>query len=227
MANATTRLLMAGLVIILPVSAVKPHQGPGKAEVQAGTWPGSAYGFSTAKCTIMMRVSFPAPYEGKRLVVYRSTQPEKEDCLPIQAGASGCVENFVGALAFVAFTVNRNADGKAAVASIREVVTLAGQSPGLPRRPPYTMSIKLANGMGSDVQLFGYDESPLPSVKRAAERDAAKAAWRRYRQELYLDDDRQPFAVIEWLHTTTRIRILRVDAPPSTGLRRFPRSEFR
>ena len=45
--------------------------------------------------------------------------------------------------------------------------------------------------------------------------EAAKAAWRRYRQELYMDKDRQPSAVIEWLHTTTRIRILRVAARES------------
>jgi hypothetical protein len=87
------------------------------------------------------------------------------------------------------------------------------QSPGLPSRPSFSMSIKLTGGIGSDLQAFGYDESPLPATARVAEREAAKAAWRRYRQELYLDKDRQPFAVVEWLHTSTQIRILRVDAP--------------
>jgi hypothetical protein len=183
--------------------------------VWAEALPDSSYGFSTAKYSIDMRVSFPAPYEGKRLVAYRSTDPEKEVCLSTESGGSGCTENFVGALAFVAFEVKRVVDGRPAAASIREVVTLVGQSPGMPGRPPFIMSIGLANGIGSDVQVFGYDESPLPPVERAAEREVAKAAWRLYRQELYMDKDRQPFAVIEWLHTTTRIRILRVDAPSS------------
>jgi hypothetical protein len=44
--------------------------------------------------------------------------------------------------------------------------------------------VKLVNGLGSDLQVFGYDESPLPPAKRASERVLAKAAWRRYRQEL-------------------------------------------
>jgi len=171
--------------------------------------------FSTAKYTITMRVSFPAPYQGKRLVVYRSTDPGNENCLSIETGASGCTENFVGAVAVVVFTVNRVADGKLAAASIREVVTQVDQSPGLPDRPPFAMSIKLADGIGSDVQLFGYDESPLPPAERSVEREVAKAAWKRFRQDLYMDRDRLPFAVIEWLHTTTRIRILRVETPSS------------
>src|ERR1035437_7973429 len=72
------------------------------------------------------------------------------------------------------------------------------------------MTVKLVNGVGSDLQVFGYDEGPLPPDKRAAERAVARAAWRRYRQELYLDQDRQPFAVVCWHHTTTGIRILRL-----------------
>jgi hypothetical protein len=37
----------------------------------------------------------------------------------------------------------------------------------------------------------------------------AAAALPGYRQELYMDNDREPFAVIEWLHTITGIYILR------------------
>jgi hypothetical protein len=158
-----------------------------------------------------MRVSFPAPYEGRRLAVYRSSDPGKEVCLSLNASASEYAESFVGALAFVTFLVKRTADGKSAAASIRERVTLMGQSPGMPDRPPFTMTVRLVNGTGSDLQVFGYDESPLPEYRRALEREAAKIAWRRYRQELYMDNDQEPFAVIEWLHTITAIYILWAD----------------
>jgi hypothetical protein len=197
------------LLTILALGALEPDRTLGKAEAPPD------YGFSTAKYDVRMRVSFPAPYEGKRLSTHRSANPGKEDCLPTATGAFGCIGSFVGALAVVKFAVNRADNGKPAAASIREVVTVVEQSPGMAVRPPFTMSIKLAGGVGTDLQAFGYDESPLPEVQRAAEREAAKKTWRRYRQELYLDKDRQPFAVVDWLHTTTRIRILRVDAPPS------------
>jgi hypothetical protein len=195
---------------ILPLGALEPDRTLGKAEA-----PPDGYGFSTAKYDVRMRVSFPAPYEGKRLSTHRSTDPGKEDCLSTATGAFGCIDSFVGALAVVRFAVNRADNGKPAAASIREVVTVVEQSPGMAVRPPFTMSIKLVGGIGTDLQAFGYDESPLPEVQRAAEREAAKRTWRRYRQELYLDKDRQPFVVVEWLHTTTQIRVLRVDAPPS------------
>ncbi|MBI4901991.1 MAG: hypothetical protein HY820_00035 [Acidobacteria bacterium] len=190
-----------------------------KGSIGADGLPDFSCSFSTAKYAVTMRVSFPPAYEGKRLVVYRSTEPQKENCLSIEAGTSGCTENFVGAVAVVLFTVNRVVDGKPAASSIREVVTVLDQSAGLPDRPPFAMSIKLIDGVGSDLQAFGYDESPAPPSERPAQREAAKAVWRRYRQELYMEKDREPFAIVEWLHTTTRIRIVRIGPPALPGTR--------
>jgi hypothetical protein len=177
--------------------------------------PNSTYQFSTRKYSIEMRISFLAPYEGKRLTIYQSSDPGKEMCLYLDTASSTCAENFVGAVALVTFLAKRSADGKAAAASIRERVTLMEQSPELPERPPFAMSVRLVNGVGSDVQVFGYDESPLPLDSRAAQRKGAQGSYRRLHQEIYIDKDRDPFAVIEWLHTIRGIRIVRVDAPSS------------
>jgi hypothetical protein len=210
-AHAAAKLLASGFLMISAVSAGKPDWTLGESGAPAGTQAGSVYRLSTAKYSVLMEVSFPPPYEGKRLMVYRSASPEKGDCLSAEIGTSGCIESFVGAVATVRFTVTRIGGHKSATASIREVVTVVDQSPGLPARAPFTMTVKLVNGVGSDLQVFGYDESPLPPDKRPAERAVARAAWRRYRQELCLDQDRQPFAIVWWHHTTTGIRILRVD----------------
>jgi hypothetical protein len=183
--------------------------------VEAGTPPDAVFEFSTPKYSITMRVSFPAPYEGTQLAVYRSTDRTRETCLSIETGTAGCTEHFVGAIAAVGFTVNRIGDGRPAAASIREFVTVLDQTPGLPERPPFAISIKLIDGIGSDLQAFGYDESLVPAAERPGGREAAKAASRHYSQELYMDKDRKPFAVVEWLHTTTRIRIVRVEKPYS------------
>ena len=194
---------------------VLAHGGVGRAE----SWPGARYEFATAKYAIQMRVSFPPPYEGKRLAVLRSTRPGHRDCLSAQIGVSGCTEHFVGAMALVDFAVRRVANGKPATAVIREVVTVMEQSPGLPDRPPFVMRIRLIDGIGSDLQAFGYDESPAPPAERPAERELAKTAWRHYRQELFIDKEPRPFAVVEWMHRTTGIHILRVDTPISTSSR--------
>jgi hypothetical protein len=182
---------------------------------QTGAVSEGIYRFTAGRRYVEMRVRFPAPYAGRPLLVYRGEDPEKAVCLVRDAGGSGCVERFVGAVALVTFEVLRVEDGKPVDASLREVVKLVEQSPGMPERPPFTTTIRLKRGAGSDIQAFGYDETPLRPEDRAAERLAAQSTWRRYRQELYLDQDRQPFAVIEWLHTIAGIRIVKASAPES------------
>jgi len=199
-----SRYLVLGALLLV-------HAGGLRSE----TPPDVTYEFRTAKYNVEMRVSFPPPYVGKRLVAYRSTKPGEETCLSADTGVPGCIEKFVGAVAEVAFTVTRTSGGQPSGASIREVVTLLDQSPGLPARPPFDMTIKLADGVGSDLQVFGYDETPLAEADREAQRKASRADWRRFRQELYMDKDRRPFAVIEWKHTTARIHLERVETPSS------------
>ena len=143
--------------------------------------------------------------------MYQGTDPGREVCLSLNADAGACTESFVGALAVVRYLVRQTVGTKSPAQSIRERVTLIDQSPGLPARLTFEMNVKLVNATGSDVQVFGYDETPLPHKERTAQRAAARTAWRRFRQELYLDRDRDPFAVIEWLHTIRGIDLLRVD----------------
>ncbi len=176
--------------------------------------PDACYEVLLVKRHVRMRFEFPPPYEGKRLTIYRSGQPGREECISAGIGP-GCVENFVGAVAVVMFDVHRSVDGKPAAASIREVVTVVEQSEGLPQRPPFVMTIKLDRGIGSDLQAFGYDEASTPPAERAAQREQAMTEWRRYRQELYLGADKRPFAVVNWLHTTARIRLLSVHSEAS------------
>ena len=82
---------------------------------------------------------------------------------------------------------------------------LLGQSEGLGERPVFNKEVKLVNGGASDLQLFGYDEGTVDPSERAAAREQAKGMWRQFRQELFLDSETKPFAVIEWRHTISQI----------------------
>lgn len=174
------------------------------------------YGFATKEYSIEMTITFFDPYVGQRLAFSSSVDSGKELCFSTGDGRTGpCIERFVGAIAVVRYSVKLAHGGKPHLASITERVTVSAQSSGLPLRPPFSMTQKLVEGIGSDLQAFGYDEGPLKKSDRLSTRKQAETMWWRLcRQELYIGGEAKPFAIVEWKHTLTRISIVQVDAPP-------------
>ncbi len=173
------------------------------------------HSFTTGEHVVTMNVTFLDPYVGKRLVFYSTAEPGKEICALRAEQPGPCPERFVGAVATATFTIRR-ANGKAVNrASIRERVIVIAQSSNLPTRPPFEVTQTLNRGMITDVQVFGYEESHLPEPERAAARKLfSEQFWRLCRQELYLNGDKDPFAVIDWRHTSVQIEITNVEAKP-------------
>jgi len=177
--------------------------------------PDITYGFATRQYMIEMRVSFPNPYSGRRLVFSSTLEPGKQICPAIDGIPSGCIDRFVGAVAAVEYSVkffNGAIPGRVA---IREHVTVTAQSPGIAERAPFSMTKLLIEGIGSDMQVFGYDEALLRQEDHARSRKQGLPQWwRRYRQELYVDQETEPFAIVEWKHTLNRISIVAIYSPP-------------
>jgi len=173
----------------------------------------SKYGFATRDYSIGMTVTFLDPYLGRRLAFFSDSG--KELCYSAGDGTAGrCVEQFVGAVAIVTYSVKLANGGIPGSISIRECVTVSAQSSGLPVRAPFSMTQKLVKGIGSDVQAFGYDEGPLTHAERTSTRRQAQAKWWRLcRQELYVDEERRPFAIVEWRYTLNGINIMHIYAP--------------
>lgn len=163
------------------------------------------YSFASNDLIVDMSIKHQRRYAGSPLTLYDANNRLIPACTAANDGS--CPESFVGTAAFVQFNV-RGPDGKPARKSaVREVVTLVAQSDDLPDRKQFTQTVPLVNGVASDVQIFGYDEKAIPKEGRPLQRDRAKASWRRFRQELYLDGEPEPFAVLEWTHRTTDIRM--------------------
>ena len=168
------------------------------------------YRLDTADYRIEMDVRFFPPYVGGRLVFHNSLNPGKELCYSGNGDSSACIERFVGAVAAVTYRVQPRRKNLPAAATFREVVKVVSQSDGLDERPPYIREQPLVQGVGSDIQAFGYDESAVAERERAAVRaDWRARMWRVYRQELFLDGDSEPFGVVEWKHTLDRIEVVR------------------
>lgn len=168
---------------------------------------GETYSFASNDLIVDMSVKHQRRYTGSPLTLYDSNNRLVPACGVPDARGGFCPESFVGAAAFVEFSV-RGPDGKPArKTAVREVVTLVAQSDGLPDRKQFVQTVPLVNGVASDVQIFGYDEKAIPKKDRLLQRDRSKESWRRFRQELFLDGDSEPFAVLEWTHRTTDIRM--------------------
>jgi hypothetical protein len=117
----------------------------------------------------------------------------------------------VGIVATVRFKIRRFGGKVGRKTSLREYVTVTAQSPELPSRPPFERTQAVINGEVNDLQAFGYDENDIPESERAAESQKAREGlWRLCRQELYLNDGAEPFAIIAWRYTLDAIEILRV-----------------
>jgi len=176
----------------------------------------AVYRLDTADYRIEMGVRFFPPYVGGRLVFHNSLNPGKELCYSGSGDSSACIERFVGAVAAVTYRVQPRQKNLPAAATFREVVKVVSQSDGLDDRPPYIREQPLVQGVGSDIQAFGYDESAVAERERAAVRAESRARmWRVYRQELFLNGDSEPFGVVEWKHTLNRIEVVRAAGRPA------------
>jgi hypothetical protein len=169
------------------------------------------YRLDTTDYRIQMSVRFDLPYMGRQLAFRSRANPKQLLCYSGNGDSSTCLESFVGAVAVVTYRFQPRRKQIAAAATFRELVKVLAQSEGLDKRPTYVREERLVKGVGCDVQAFGYDESTVAESERAALRAESRfRTWRLYRQELFLNGDSKPFAVLDWKHTLDRIDLLRV-----------------
>ncbi len=144
----------------------------------------SEFTFTAPRAAVVrLEVEFQKPYLGQKLELHSAGQK-------IYAA-----DRFVGAVALVRYRCKT-------AKTIRERVTVLEQGPDLGERPPFERTVKLVGGLVSDIQLFGYEGAEAPSAEEV------KRHWRRFRQELFLDGEQRPFAVLEWVHALDGIRLL-------------------
>jgi hypothetical protein len=158
-----------------------------------------------------MDVRFFDSYVGQRLAFRDERKPSREICLVDNGETGACLNHFVGSVTTVKFTVRRLRGRLRSGIAIREHVVVTAQSSDLPARPPFDKTQEFTSGAISDLQAFGYDERDIADGEREAERKKARERlWRICRQELYLNDETEPFATITWRYTIDAIEILRV-----------------
>jgi hypothetical protein len=168
---------------------------------QAGPETKTTFTVSTPSCGITVHVNPSEEYSGT--VVFHGTNPQLNGkCLSVAGTLSShdCMQDFVGVIATVDFAVRPNRSRPESCAKLRERVRTIDENETLAKGAPFETTIHVINGMATDIQLFGFEQT------------APRDAWRMYRQDLFLDDDPTPFLVLHWRHTSSSIRM--IDAIP-------------
>jgi hypothetical protein len=160
------------------------------------------YRFRTADAEIEMTIEFHDGYTSRGFW-FGEQISKRNNCLSA-GGEEGrnCMAGFRGSLAIARYRVRRRLHPPAELV-MREHVRTIDRDIRLPDRPPFERSIVLENGVGSDLQAFGYEAAPAdePFPHRYG-------PWYLYRQDLYLEPHGVPFLTVYWKHALASIRVL-------------------
>ena len=138
------------------------------------------YGFATPGYTIEMDVAFYDPYAARRLSFTSGLDSTRELCYSSDGQvSSACMDRFVGSVAVVTYHVKTAGGDTPRLVNLCELVTVVSQSSALSARKPFSMTQQLVGGLGSDLQVFGYDvilPQPSHQIRNPAEGPVAMVA---------------------------------------------------
>ena len=165
------------------------------------------YRFSTLNAEVELSVDFHDLYASDGFSFQR--QPSGRGFCLSAAGEEdrNCLANFRGSLAIAQYRV-RPRSRNHRVEAIREQVRTIDYDTRLDLRPPFERTIQLRQGVASDIQAFGYEETP--QVAAGSDRIESHGPWYLFRQDLYLQNDQSPFLLLYWKHALNAIRVLDV-----------------
>jgi hypothetical protein len=158
---------------------------------------GQMYSFVAGGCTLSF-TTHPLPaHVGKPLKLVASAQSR--------------LKRFVGSANLVAIRAFDHR-GRPCDVKLRERATVEKQRADLPKRPPFERTIQLVNGRGADVQVFGFDLAAMPKHQHAQAQEQFLGAVEIVNQELFLNDEKSPFAVLTWRRSDRDIVIIAAEA---------------
>lgn len=163
----------------------------------------TVYNFATPACRIRLTIELYDRYSSRGFW-FEERRKDTDYCLSAQ-GEKGhnCLTGFIGSIAIARYRVQPRSQPLDALL-LRESVRTIDRDSRLKERPPYERSLPLQGGMASDIQAFGYE---VKGGSPAANGESCEP-WCLFRQDLYFDQQSEPFLVVHWKHTLSAIRVL-------------------
>lgn len=163
------------------------------------------YRLRTPECEVRMSVQYFG--NSVKAFRFRDRVSDRSFCLsPSGDENRNCLETFSGSIA-IAYYHFRARPGSQIPFSLRERVLTIDQDSRMNPRPPFERALAIQQEMASDIQAFGYRRDTLTN---GTGNSNAKAIWCLLRQDLFLNDQAAPFAIVHWKHTPDFIQLVDV-----------------
>jgi hypothetical protein len=171
------------------------------------------YLFATDEYQVRMTLEFYDGFASRNGLRFRERWLDRRFCLSAKGEENqNCLDNFTGSIAVARYKIVSH--GKSGLnLSLRESVRAIDQDDQKAMRPPFERIIETQHGEASDIQAFGYEETP----GARSNSQTRENPWCLFRQDLYFEGKTRPFLVVHWKHTLSAIRIL--DVIPANGTR--------
>jgi hypothetical protein len=167
------------------------------------------YTFLAGRCKISLTTRQLPPYVDKPLEFYEGARVQP---------AQWHWRRFVGSVNLVA--INAVDDrGQPCDIRLRERTTIEKRRADVPARAPFEKTVRLINGAGADMQVFGFDLGGLRDEERAQAIENFQGAVEIVNQELFLEDDAEPFAILTWRRSDRDIAIVGVQSAAAIARR--------
>ena len=160
--------------------------------------------FMTPECEIKMSVEYFANAAADSFR-FRDSLTNRAFCLsPNGEENRACQARFAGSLAIAHYHFRSRSHAQMPI-NLRERVLTIDHDGRMDPRPPFEKLTAIQRGTVSDIQAFGYnpdtpnqsDGKPLP-------------LWCLLRQDLFLNQQPEPFLIVHWKHTFDAITLLDV-----------------
>ena len=160
--------------------------------------------FMTPECEIKMSVEYFANAAADSFR-FRDSLTNRAFCLsPNGEENRACQARFAGSLAIAHYHFRSRSHAQMPI-NLRERVLTIDHDGRMDPRPPFEKLTAIQRGTVSDIQAFGYNpDTPNQSDGKPL------ALWCLLRQDLFLNQQPEPFLIVHWKHTFDAITLLDV-----------------
>jgi hypothetical protein len=160
--------------------------------------------FVTPECEVRMSVEYFANAADDRFR-FRDSLTNRAFCLsPNGEENRACQARFAGSLAIAHYHFRSRSHAQMPI-NLRERVLTIDHDGRMDPRPPFEKLTAIQRGTVSDIQAFGYNpDTPNQSDGKPL------ALWCLLRQDLFLNQQPEPFLIVHWKHTFDAITLLDV-----------------